>query len=284
MDKYAVNQYLIDFTEAKGFNRNQIANEIRLDRPDTIYNIFDKKVKVSTDILVKFANRFPEFDANRALRGIDYESISNTQPEGKGSVILNIDKKLEEFRNEIKKIHLVETVDNAGRPNIPLVDTPAFGGYIRRSNEPEFFSDKPTFSIPDNSLRNGTFRAFRIDGNSMSPKISNGDISIGEHVDNWAENIKDGMIYIVVLENDIVCKRVINRIIERGKLRLKSDNYNVQDYEVAAESVREVWRWKCNITFDGSNPFFDLYEWNQKLENQIFDLAEELRQFKKKGK
>ena len=48
------------------------------------------------------------------------------------------------------------------------------------------------------------------------------------------------MVYVVVLEDEVVCKRIINRLEDRQRLRLKSDNPSFVDYEVGIEDVRQV--------------------------------------------
>lgn len=190
-----------------------------------------------------------------------------------------VNRKKEESPNKDKDNLqiLVETVDNAGSPNIVLVDSKARGGYIDSSGEIEYIKDLPTFSLPSRILRNGTFRAFEVTGQSMGPKFPQGNLIIGQFLTDWVDSVKDGRLYIVVLDDDIVFKRVINRIAERGQLFLKSDNYQFQDYPVAAEKVKEVWEYKANINFDGSNPFFDLFGWVQKLENKIYDLEDQIK-------
>ncbi|MTI30927.1 XRE family transcriptional regulator [Xanthovirga aplysinae] len=177
---------------------------------------------------------------------------------------------------------LTITVDQYGEENIVLVDTKAAAGYADRLIDPEFYRELPAFTLPSQRFRNGTFRAFEISGDSMMPRIANGDLVIGELLDNWATDIIDGYIHIVVLKDDLVCKRVLNRISERGRLRLKSDNPAYSDYEVYAEDVVQVFKYKCVISFDGSNPNFDLQSSFNKLENEIFDLKQQFELMKKR--
>ena len=114
------------------------------------------------------------------------------------------------------------------------------------------------------------------------PRIADGDIVIGELLDNWTTDITDDCIHIVVLKDDLVCKRVFNRINERGKLGLKSDNQAYSDYEVYAEDIVQVFKYKCVISFDGSNPNFDLLSSFSRLENEVFDLKHQFELMKKR--
>lgn len=173
------------------------------------------------------------------------------------------------------------TVDQFGEENIVLVNTKAAAGYADRIVDPEYYRELPAFTLPSERFRNGTFRAFEISGDSMAPRINNGDIVIGELLDDWSRDITDGYIHLVVLKDDVVCKRIINRIEERGRLRLKSDNPAYSDYEVYAEDIVQVFRFKCVLSFDGSNPNFDLIKSFNKLENEVYDLKQELGKIKK---
>jgi transcriptional regulator with XRE-family HTH domain len=179
---------------------------------------------------------------------------------------------------------IIVTVDNSGRENITLVDTKAAAGYIARINEPEFYKTLPSFSLPSNVLKNGTFRAFRVSGDSMSPMIKHGAIVIGQLLMDWSKDIKDGRLYIIVGRNvdgdDIVIKRVINRIEERGHLLLKSDNSGYSSFTIDSEDVMQAFEWKCTINFDGSNPLFDLTAAYQRLENEIMDIREDKKRLK----
>lgn len=134
---------------------------------------------------------------------------------------------------------LAITVDKDNRENVELVSQKASAGYVAGYQDPEFVKDLPKISLPVLS-RNGTYRAFEIQGDSMLP-VQSGSLIFGEYVDK-IEAIKNGKPYVLVTNEGIVFKRVFNFIDEDGKLLLVSDNRMYEPYTVHAEDVLEVWR------------------------------------------
>ena len=167
------------------------------------------------------------------------------------------------------------TVDKNERENIELVPEKAAAGYQAGYSDPEYLEELPRFQLP--ILPHGTYRAFEITGDSMLP-LTPGSIIIGEYVENW-ENVKDGLCYIVVSENEgIVYKRVQNRIEENALLYLHSDNPSYPPYPVKVEEVMEIWRAKAFISMDFPDSEMNL----QKLAGIVLDLQKEV--IKLKGK
>jgi phage repressor protein C with HTH and peptisase S24 domain len=154
---------------------------------------------------------------------------------------------------------LVTTVDSAGRDNISLVDTRVAAGYAHGGFfEPEFMRKLPAFSLPDSAYRNGTFRAFQVSGDSMQPTLYEGDWVICRYVDNWAREITDSYVHVVVTEERPVVKRLLNRLNERGQLTLQSDNIAYPSQFIDAATVREVWVAVGRLSRQFTNPRYDL--------------------------
>jgi transcriptional regulator with XRE-family HTH domain len=134
---------------------------------------------------------------------------------------------------------LAITVDKENRENVELVTQKASAGYVAGYQDTEFISELPKISFPVLS-RNSTYRAFEIQGDSMLP-VQAGSIVFGEFVENLAA-IKNGKLYILVLKDGIVFKRVFNFLDEDGKLLLVSDNRLYEPYTINGADVSEVWR------------------------------------------
>ena len=105
-----------------------------------------------------------------------------------------------------------------------------------------------------------------------------GDLVFGKYVESLSD-IKDGRVYVIVSRDDgIVLKRVINRIDERGKLILKSDNKsgNYPTYTIDVQDIMEVWY----VTMFASRQMpesVDIYDRLHELENQLVELREAMR-------
>ena len=131
------------------------------------------------------------------------------------------------------------TVDGGNRENIELVPVKASAGYMNGFGDPEFVAELPKFSLP--MFTQGTYRAFEIKGDSMTP-LASGSIIIGEYVENW-HNIKPGQAYVVVSKEDgVVYKRVAFKFKEDKGLKLLSDNKQYEPYWIETESLLEVWK------------------------------------------
>jgi hypothetical protein len=143
----------------------------------------------------------------------------------------------------------IVTEDTAGRPNIALVNTPAMAGYPTHIADIEYFTKLPKFSLPFAALRNGTYRAFTVRGLSMYDTLFDGDVVLTEFQDNWPDQIRDGLIYVIATHNQVFIKRVNNRARKSGYLILQSDNFEeTPTFTLNVEEVVEVWKVVFNIT------------------------------------
>ena len=91
----------------------------------------------------------------------------------------------------------------------------------------------------------------------------------------WSVDIKDGNVYVILLQSGPVVKRVLNRVKQRGTLVLQSDNpaYNMIEVN-ASEDVLQIWR--VEMVWN-----FDLHNRNLDLINEVTKIKEELHLLKK---
>ncbi len=170
----------------------------------------------------------------------------------------------------------VVAVDQEGEENVVYVPVKARAGYLNGYGDPEFIEALPSFRMP--YLTNGTYRCFEVQGNSMVRTFFDGDLVFGRYVEQLSD-VKDGRVYVVVSRNDgIVLKRVINRIEERGKLILKSDNKdgNYPTYTIDAEDIMEVWYVTMFASKQMPEPV-DVYDRLHELEGKLTNLEESLK-------
>jgi phage repressor protein C with HTH and peptisase S24 domain len=133
-----------------------------------------------------------------------------------------------------------------GRMNITLVPNRAMAGYALELQDKSFLSDLPKFSIPN---LDGNLIAFEINGDSMYPTITNGDIVVCEPLER-GDPLRDNNVYVVV--TDVVVAKRIQQIRDGNQvqqIRLISDNSAVyKPYEVDLEDIRQVLKVKCRLT------------------------------------
>jgi transcriptional regulator with XRE-family HTH domain len=138
-----------------------------------------------------------------------------------------------------------------GRQNIRLVPQKALAGYALDFQQPAYFKELPSFSIPG---MEGELLAFPVSGDSMLPTITSGDLVICEALERPLDGtfpvIRDNEVYVIV--SDVVVVKRIQQLKTDGQvtqLRLISDNASVyQPYQLDLEEIKQVLRVKRRLT------------------------------------
>jgi transcriptional regulator with XRE-family HTH domain len=159
--------------------------------------------------------------------------------------------------------------------SIVLLDTKAVLKYPANLSNPEFFKPMPVFKFPASRFPMKVYRAFEVIGDEMNHTVIEGDLAFCVKVEDLSL-IKDAYIYIIVLEKEVICRRVLNRIKGRGRLRLKCDNKYFRDKEIEADKVKEIWEVKSTHRFTLGNPYFEMQDWVKKLEDKVYEMEERL--------
>jgi phage repressor protein C with HTH and peptisase S24 domain len=161
--------------------------------------------------------------------------------------------------NDVKKdlvikseLPTITTVDEFGNDNIVMVDVKAAAGYVTRHLEPSYMQSLQAFKLPGPQFRNASYRAFEVSGDSMFDTLYHGDWVICQHVDGFS-NIRDGYIHVIVTHEEVMVKRILNRVEKRQKLILQSDNEAYPPRELDAAEVQEIWLVKCFMGFNMPN-------------------------------
>ena len=150
----------------------------------------------------------------------------------------------------------VVTVDKTGEDNVVMVPLKARAGYLLGYGDVGYISELPSYNLPHIGV--GTFRAFEVDGYSMSPTLCDSDIVVAEWVESF-DHITDDRIYVIVTRNKgIVVKRVLNRINKYGFLVAKSDAIDNRsaypNLQIRPEEINEVWYVKSFISSNLTSP------------------------------
>lgn len=165
---------------------------------------------------------------------------------------------------------LAITVDAANKENVELVSQRASAGYVAGFQDPEFISELPKINLPMLS-RNSTYRAFEIQGDSMLP-VQPGTIVFGEYVDDLGA-IKNGKLYVLVLRDGIVFKRLF-LFPEDEKILVVSDNKLYAPYTISAEDVLEIWRAHGFYTTKFPDTVIENNPLVENLAQQVFQLQQ----------
>jgi len=160
-------------------------------------------------------------------------------------ILVSVDLRKISIENLLKlednRILLPITVDRQGENFIEIVPHKARAGYISGYSDPEFIENLQQISLP--FLRNGKFRAFPVEGDSMPPH-KEGSFIVGRYVEKLGD-VMDGKTYILLTRNDGI---VYKRLNKNGKnLTLQSDNSVYKPYNVKASDILEIWEYACSI-------------------------------------
>lgn len=189
------------------------------------------------------------------------------------------DSVLSERKISNNKEIVVLTIDSSQRENIELVQHKAAAGYLNGFADAEYVKELPRFHLP--MLKQGSYRAFEISGDSMLPLLP-GTIVVGEYVDEL-RNIKSGKTYILVTQREgVVYKRVFNYLDDNGTLFLVSDNRQYAPYQLNGAEVMEIWMAKAYISvqFPDVNDKSEISV--EQLAGVVLDLQKEILDLKSK--
>jgi phage repressor protein C with HTH and peptisase S24 domain len=196
----------------------QLALKIEV-HPQCISDIMTGKRSVNSDIIEKCAQNF-DINLNYLYRGTG------------------------EIMNSKDLVHNdVLTPNNHFKERIAYVPIAAQAGYIEQFLDDTFLEDLVSFSLPDSRYQHGSYRCFDVVGDSMEPSIYSGDKLICQNVEQqyWMNSIKNNYVYVIVSNEGVIVKRVINQLATTRSLSLISDNSFYTSTEILASDIREVW-------------------------------------------
>jgi transcriptional regulator with XRE-family HTH domain len=136
-------------------------------------------------------------------------------------------------------------IDENNQDTIEIVPIKASAGYLQGYSDTEYISNLPIMNL--GFLPTGKYRAFPIQGDSMYPRVKEGDFVVGKFMEN-PKMVKNDNCYIILTKEDgLVYKRVRTHNMENGYLELASDNKLYHPYELHLSEVLEIWEFTVNL-------------------------------------
>ena len=181
--------------------------------------------------------------------------------------------KLEEMiKLQDNRILLPIKTDQAGENRIEIIPYKASMGYLSGYADPEYIDGLQTMSIP--FLRNGKFRAFPVEGDSMPPYMD-GTFIIGEYVENITD-LKIGKTHILVTSTGITFKRIES--VTSSFIIVKADNSFYDNYEVPLSDLWEIWQYAGSFSSQEQQITEDT---DQNIKWMLVKLTEEVNALRK---
>ncbi|MGE8512813.1 MAG: XRE family transcriptional regulator [Chryseobacterium culicis] len=139
------------------------------------------------------------------------------------------------------KIILPVVVDSEGNNFIEIVPQKASMGYLTGYSDPDYMESLQKMQLP--FLKNGKFRGFLADGDSMPP-FADQSIIIGEYVER-PEDLKAHKEYIFVTTEGITYKTFVKA--NSKAITVAADNIFYEPYDIALKDIVEIWRYVRGI-------------------------------------
>jgi SOS-response transcriptional repressor LexA len=147
----------------------------------------------------------------------------------------------------------VITIDADDNDTILLVNQKAAAGYPHNIQDSEWYDSLPAFSIPLPEYRNATYRGFQVEGDSMLPNIRPNEWVLGKAVASISE-ASDSRIYIVVLHDSVLVKKLQKIPNTPDRVRLISLNPEYLPIDVEVKDIQELWMVNSKLTFGVDEP------------------------------
>lgn len=128
--------------------------------------------------------------------------------------------------------------------NITYIPIKVQAGYGEQILNPLFEKDLDKFHLPGNSFSDDDYFCFEVEGDSMYPTFTQGDNVICSSIPStyFAQALKDNQVYIIVTNQSLLLKRIVNKIKENGMIELHSDNPAYEIKVISIKDVKEIWR------------------------------------------
>jgi SOS-response transcriptional repressor LexA len=147
----------------------------------------------------------------------------------------------------------VVVVNQQEEERILLVNQKAAAGYPDNIGDQQWYESLPAFSIPLPEYRNATYRGFQVEGDSMLPNIRPNEWVLGKAVPSIAE-ASDSRIYIVVLRDSVLVKKLQKIPSTPHRIRLLSLNPEYLPIDVEVKDIQELWMVNSKLTFGVDEP------------------------------
>lgn len=138
---------------------------------------------------------------------------------------------------------------------VPLVGIKAQAGYVKGFEQVDYIDTLEQYSLPPGVNPTGAvWRYFEVDGDSMEPTFSSGDVILATMVphEDW-NDIKNFCVYIMLTEDQLLVKRLYKK--NEKEWVLISDNEEVAPQVLLpVENIRQLWQFRRHIRSKAPQP------------------------------
>ena len=172
----------------------------------------------------------------------------------------------------------IVTVDSNNNDNMVLVNVKAAAGYPHNIVDLEWYKQLPSFDLPLPEFRNATYRGFQVEGDSMLPNLQPKEWVLGKAI-NAINDIDKQAICVIVMQDSVLVKR-IQKPEDESKLMLISINPDYPPIQVSVTDIQEVWQVTSKLTFNVNEKSASQNDTLKQLQESIELLKKDIHNLK----
>lgn len=226
------------------------------EKPNTTSNWISGNRKIGLEVMEKIRARLPQIDPGWLLSGegtmfrADNKESSYLTGEPDNSYRQLPDKKEGPYLVTKAGIKYYQLPSGKYLMQVPFVPVKAYAKYIDECRDADPGESLDEYNFIVDQIGHGRYMAFEIKGDSMDDdtrkSLADGDIVLGRelHCEHWKEklNTREYPNWIIVLENTILCKQIVDQDMEKGTITCHSLNPSPEygDFELKLNDIRQL--------------------------------------------
>jgi len=217
------------YIEAKGISFYAFENSLEASRGSISKAVKDKK-SIGSNMLEKILAKYTDLNPTWLLTG-------------EGDMLIDDNA----WQGSHVKTYMLKTDNNVESQQIPLYDLEAVAGLVPLFSDNKAFQPVDHIMIPHLPKCDG---AVYVTGDSMYPLLKSGDIVMYKEINDIANGIFWGEMYLLSIDlagEEYITVKYIQKAQEEGYIRLVSENRHHQDKEIRLDHVKALALVKASI-------------------------------------
>lgn len=207
------------------------------EKPNTTSNWMSGSRKIGLEVIEKILARLPQISSSWLVSG-------------EGPMLKTDTDKEEPYLITKSGVKYFQLPNGKFLMRVPFVPIKAYAKYIDEYRDADFSEPLDEYNFIVDQIGHGCYMAFEIKGDSMDDdtrkSLGNGDIVLGRELrsEHWKDKLHTNEYpnWIIVLDNTILCKQIINQDMERGVITCHSLNSSPEysDFELSFNDIRQM--------------------------------------------
>jgi len=151
--------------------------------------------------------------------------------------------------------------------------------YLENRTDPDYTDALPDFFFPMPQLPSGKHRAFEIEDDSMDGVLCSHDFVVATAVENF-KKISRSNIYVVVLDEQISTRRLMDYNRKSGMFSFVPDNNRYKTEWIRLDDIRELWEVNAKVSCCLHKTVTNITQYFSDFESSVNELREEVFKMK----